>query len=73
MNPYLDPQNNTHLKLEIFLSSWVVVDCLIDSGFSGGVALPKSLLTEMSKKPIAYQEYELADGSFTTFGILKLE
>lgn len=71
MNPYLDGQNNPHLKLEVFLSSWVAIDCLIDTGFSGGVALPVSLLSAFKKKPIAYQEYELADGSFTTFGIYK--
>lgn len=71
MNPCLDPQNNPHLKLEIFLSSWTVVDCLIDTGFSGGVALPASLFTDFKQEPIAYQEYELADGSFTTFKIYK--
>lgn len=71
MNPYLDGQNNPHLKLEIFLSSWVEVNCLIDSGFSGGIALPVSLQSAFRQKPIAYQEYELADGSFTTFSVYK--
>ena len=71
MNPYLDAQNNPHLKLEVFISSWVAVDCLIDSGFSGGIALPISLHSAFRQKPVAYQEYELADGSFTTFSIYK--
>lgn len=71
MNPYLDPQNNPHLELEIFLSYWTVANCLIDTGFSGGIALPASLFTNFKQEPIAYQEYELADGSFTTFKIYK--
>ena len=71
MSPYLDAQNNPHLKLKIFLSSWERVDCLIDSGFSGGIALPISMLSALKQKPIAYQEYELADGSFTNFSVYK--
>jgi clan AA aspartic protease len=71
MNPYLDGQNNPHLKVDIFLSSWEGVDCLIDSGFSGGIALPVSLHSAIKQKPIVYQEYELADGSFKTFSIYK--
>jgi len=71
MNPYLDSQKNPHLKLKIFLTSWTEVDCLIDTGFSGGIALSASLLTAFKQKPIAYQEYELADGSFTNFKIYK--
>jgi len=71
MNPYLDVQNNPHLKVKIFLSSWTQADCLIDTGFSGGIALPASLLTDFKQEPIAYQDYELADGSFKSFSIYK--
>lgn len=53
---YLDPQNNPHLKIEVFLSSWITVDCLIDTGFSGGIALPESFLPGFGQKPIGYQE-----------------
>ena len=71
MNAYLDAQNNPHLKLEVLFSSPQKVDCLIDTGFSGGLALPESYLANFKTQPIAYQEYELADGSFTTFAIYK--
>lgn len=69
MNPYLDPQNNPYLKIEVLLSSWKTVDCLIDTGFSGGIALPKNFLVGFKERPLVYQEYELADGSFTTFAV----
>lgn len=71
MNPYLDTQNNPHLKLKVFLSSWTEADCLIDTGFSGGIAMPASSFTDFKQKPIAYQEYELADGSLRNFSIYK--
>lgn len=69
MNPYLDPQNHPHLKVKVLLSSWKPVDCLIDTGFSGGIALPENYLVGFKERPIVYQEYELADGSFTTFAV----
>lgn len=71
MNPYLDPQNNPHVKVKLLLSSLVTVDCLIDTGFSGGIALPESFLVSFKQKPVGYREYELADGSFTTFAVYK--
>lgn len=71
MNPYLDSQNNPRLKIEVLLSSWTTADCLIDTGFSGGIALPEHFLAGFSKKPIVYQEYELANGSLTNFAVYK--
>lgn len=71
MNPYLDPQNNPHVKIEVQLSSWTIVDCLVDTGFSGGIALPESFLRGFKQEPVVYQEYELADGSLTTFAVYK--
>lgn len=69
MNPYLDPQNNPHIIIKVKLSSWHTVDCLIDTGFTGGIVLPDSFLKGLKEKPVAYQEYELADGSFATFAV----
>jgi len=71
MNPYLDSQNNPSIKIKVLLSSWKSVHCLIDTGFSGGLALPENLLANFKQKPIAYQEYELADGSLVNFSIYK--
>ena len=69
MNPYLNPLSQPHLKLEVLLSSWTEADCLIDTGFSGGIALPKTYLVGFRQTPSVYQEFELADGSYTTFAI----
>lgn len=71
MNPYLDSQNNPRLKIEVLLTSWITTDCLIGTGFSGGIALPENFLASFKQKPVVYQEYELADGSFTTFAVYK--
>jgi clan AA aspartic protease len=69
VNPYLDQNHHPHLKTKVFLSDWVEVDCLIDTGFSGGLALPEIFLKQFEKNPAAYQEYELADGSTTNFAV----
>lgn len=69
MNPYLNPQNQPHLKLEVLLNSWMTVDCLIDTGFSGGIALPETYLSNYKQTPAVFQEFELADGSYTTFAV----
>lgn len=69
MNPYLDQQNNPHIRIDIFLSGWITTDCLIDTGFSGGIALPKRFQKHSLQKPVLYQKYELADGSFTSFSL----
>ena len=73
MNPYLTPQNNPHVKIKIFLSSWKEVDCLIDTGFSGGIALAKKYKTASLVKPIASQKYELANGSITEFELYQMK
>lgn len=71
MNSHLDSQNNPRVNIEAMLSLWVEIDCLIDTGFSGGIALPQEFLVGFDKKPVVYREYELADGSFTTFAVYK--
>jgi len=73
MNPYLDKQYNPHVKIEILLANWIIVDCLVDTGFSGGIALPKRFREGFHQKPVLYQRYELADGSFTSFSLYETE
>lgn len=69
MNPYLNPQNQPHLRLGVLLTGWIITDCLIDTGFSGGIALPEAYLAGFTQSPVVYQEFELADGSHTTFAV----
>lgn len=64
MNPYLDNERSPHIKVDIYLSSWINVDCFIDTGFAGGISLPihyQNLFK--SRKPVTYLEFKLADGS----------
>lgn len=71
--PYLTSQNHPRLKINIIKGSFKkMVDCLIDTGFSGGLALPEVYLAQLKLKPLAYQELELADGSFVTFAVFKI-
>ena len=69
MNPYFDSNKNPVINLDVFLSSWKTITCFIDTGFSGGCALPEVFFKEFSHESIGYQEYELADGSSVTFPI----
>lgn len=71
MSLYLDSRNSPHIRIGVFLPSLMVVDCLIDTGFSGVLVLPDGYLSTFHKKPIVYQEYELADGSLNTCAVYK--
>ncbi|EKD57422.1 MAG: hypothetical protein ACD_57C00308G0006 [uncultured bacterium] len=73
MNPYLDSQNGARIKIQVYLNSWMGADCLIDTGFSGGLSLPETFLSNFKQKPVGYQVYELADGSDTVFSIYKVK
>ena len=73
MNPYLDQHHNPRLQIQVKLSTWETLDCLIDTGFSGGIALPQKAQKKLDSKPIAFQEYELADGSHKIFTLYKIE
>ncbi len=72
MNPYLDPHHNPRMQIQVKLETWDKYDCLIDTGFSGGIALPDLSSRKLKQKPIAFQEYELADGSHKVFELYKL-
>lgn len=69
MNPYLTPKKQPRVNLNVFLSSWIELDFLIDTGFSGGIAIPESFKSYIKQQPLGFQEYELADGSRVIFGI----
>lgn len=69
MIPYLDSRNNPHLRFEILLAVWTKCDCIIDTGFSGGIALPERYRAALHKEPALFQEFELADGSYATYAL----
>lgn len=70
MNVYLSNNQSPRVKIDIQIGSiWTPLDCLIDTGFSSGLALKQSLLSQIRDKPVARQEFELADGSLVTFDV----
>lgn len=76
MDIYLDKDNNPHILITCGLAINNPIDCIIDTGFAGGVALPKyymSLLKNKDKSVLAVQRYELADGTGANFDIYKLK
>lgn len=73
MNPYLTSKNQPRVKFEIGLLSWEKLDRLIDTGFSGGIALYESFQAKIIEKPLGFQEYELADGSLVIFAIYEIK
>lgn len=73
-NPYLTPQNHPRVKIGVLKGSFKKkVDCLIDTGFSGGLALPESYQAQLKLRPLAYQELELADGSWVVFAVYEIK
>lgn len=72
-NPYLSPHYHPRVKIKVLLNQGVEADCLIDTGFSGGISLPQSYSKKLKEKPLGFQEYELADGSRVTFPIYEIE
>ncbi|MDP1721848.1 MAG: hypothetical protein Q8L37_01430 [Candidatus Gottesmanbacteria bacterium] len=73
MNPYLGLRNSPRLRLDVSFSAWIAIDCLIDTGFSGGLVLPESYKSQMKQEPIGYQEYELADGTIVLFTVYNVQ
>lgn len=72
MNVYLTPQNHARAKIKVKVKKgWQTVDCLIDTGYSSGLALSESLLSRFGLQPVAEQEFELADGSSVFFDVFK--
>jgi predicted aspartyl protease len=74
MDIYLDKDNNPHICVKPNLVLDTNIDCFIDTGFAGGIALPKYYMSLLKDKTvIALQRYELADGKVTVFDVYKLK
>lgn len=71
MDVYLTPHNHGRIKLQTKGKKWQSVDCLIDTGFSSGIALNSKLLPKLLLKLIGRQDFELADGSLVSFNLYK--
>lgn len=70
MNVYLTGHQSPRVKIDLQTgSNWIPVDCLIDTGFSSGLALKQSILSQIKGKPVAQQEFELADGSIVNLDV----
>lgn len=64
---YLSPHNTPRAIVTVAFATPITVDCIIDTGFTGGIALPLSYQASFSQAPSTYQQYQMADGSYTTF------
>jgi predicted aspartyl protease len=74
MNPYLDIEGNPHIKVNIYLSSWIAIDCYIDTGFAGGILIPERYQINFSVKiPNSFQRFQLADGSIKSYPIYRVK
>jgi|SRR3989344_8985289 len=69
MDLYLDSKNHPHIKFKVLLNRWILVNCLIDTGFTGGLTLPEVYLKDSKQKPVSHQDFELADGSIENFPV----
>lgn len=70
MNVYLTGHQSPKVIIDLRIgSNWIPVDCLIDTGFSSGLALKQSLLSKIKGMPVARQEFELADGSIVNLDV----
>ncbi len=51
------------LKVKLDLKRWVDLDCLIDTGFSGGLAIPEHYKISFPASKFIEAQFVLADGS----------
>lgn len=63
MNYLRDKHPFLQLKLKLPSLGWTPLECIIDTGFSGGLALPKQFRTEFPEDEFIESRYTLADGS----------
>ncbi len=68
---YLDSKNSPFAQIQVLLSSWKTFNAIIDTGFSGGIALPKTYQKQIKTKSAVTQEFVIADGSSVFFNIYK--
>ena len=59
--------------IPVRLSENVSIDCLIDTGFSGGLMLPAGTLTSLRVPIIGQERFELVSGSFIVASVALAE
>lgn len=71
MKVFLDIDNNPHIECNIISLELNELTCLIDTGFTGGIALPQKYLSKIKGTPYASVEFRLADGSIVKYNTYK--
>lgn len=66
MNPYLDIDKNPRVSLIVKDLKSLPLDAFIDTGFTGGIAIPIKLKHYFQVRPGLIQRFILADGSVMT-------
>ncbi|MBI2309926.1 hypothetical protein HYU89_03420 [Candidatus Collierbacteria bacterium] len=70
MKVYLTDHDSPRISIGIKApKNRLTIDCLIDTGFSSGIALGLSLLPKLQPQKIAEQEFELANGIRIFFNV----
>ncbi len=70
---YLSATRHPFVQIDIrFANSLKTIDCMIDTGFSAGIALPEKYFPLIDQQSKWKQSFELADGSLVTFDLHKL-
>lgn len=64
MKTFLDPRGHAYIRLALPSFNKVIeLDFLIDTGFSGGLAIPRNVKDKFNFPLISRANWELADGS----------
>ena len=73
MDLYLDKDKSPHIVIWINSPIQVKIDCIIDTGFSGGLSLPQKYKYILKgEKSITFLNYQLGDGTSKMFEIFNL-
>ena len=74
MSVYLSKNHYPYVKLNLGKGKKrIKVDCLIDTGFSSGIALSQDLQNKLKLTPLARQDFEMADGSIVPFDVYLID
>ncbi|MEK7522388.1 MAG: hypothetical protein AAB540_01890 [Patescibacteria group bacterium] len=74
MDLYLDKDKSPHIVIGINSLIQVKIDCIIDTGFSGGLSLPQKYKYILKgEKSITFLNYQLGDGTSKMFEIFNLK
>ena len=73
MDLYLDKDKSPHILIGVNFPLKVKLDCIIDTGFSGGLSLPQKYKYILkNEKSISFLNYQLGDGTSRMFEIFNL-